>query len=222
MNVFRWTAATIIASCAIGCGDSEQIAYKVCPIPIDDAPTRGAESSWVTIVEFADFQCQYCREAEATIESIDAQRPGLRWAFKHFPLTSIHTYAESAASAADCAHRQGQFWPMHDRLFANETGRLDGATLTQYAAEIGLDLDAWKSCYRSEDSLLRIVTDVQQGSAYGVDSTPTFFVNGYELRGLYPVADFLKVIDDATAEAKASGLPRDSYYDDLVENGCSN
>ncbi|MGC4065538.1 MAG: DsbA family protein [Polyangiaceae bacterium] len=220
MNVFRWTAVAIIALCS-GCGDSEQITYEVCPIPLDDAPTRGADTPWVTIVEFADFQCSFCREAEATIKEIDTQRPGLRWAFKHFPLTSIHAYAESAASAADCAHQQGKFWPMHDRLFANETERLDGATLAQYASEVGLDLDAWTKCYRSDASLLRVLTDIQQGSAYGVDGTPTFFVNGYVLHGLYPTADFLRVIDEATADAKSSGVARASYYEDLVKNGCS-
>jgi protein-disulfide isomerase len=220
MNVFRWTAVAIFALCS-GCGDSEQLSYDICPIPLGDAPVRGSESAWVTIVEFAGFQCAFCLQAEETIAEIDALRPGLRWAFKHYPLTSGHDYAESAASAADCAHQQGKFWPLHERLFANRSGRLDEATASEYAEEVGLDLDEWRSCYRSEESLLRVLGDLQQGRSYGVSGTPTFFVNGYPLRGLYPVSDFLRVIDEMTARAKESGISSDSYYDELVKRGCS-
>jgi protein-disulfide isomerase len=174
----------------------------------------------VTIVEFADFQCSYCGRAEATIAEVDELRPGLRWVFKHFPLTNAHPNALAAAQAADCAGQQERFWEMHDRLFAHQA-RLDEGSLVDDATELGLDLDAWNSCRLSDESLERVVADFNLGFDIGVDGTPTFFVNGAVLPGAVPTGNFLEAIDAAASEAQASGIERSHYYGSIEGRGCS-
>lgn len=206
----------------VGCGDGEQISYDVCPVPIGDSPRRGPDDAWVTIIEFADYQCSFCRAAEEMITEVDAKHPGLRWVFKNFPLASIHANAEPAASAADCAEAQGKFWEMHDVMMAGERAVLDNDSLEKYAKDLGLDMDAWSSCFMSDESRFRIMTDFTQGEAYDVHGTPAFFINGHGVPGLYPTEDMLVVIGEAEKEAKKSGLLRANYYETLVSRGCSN
>lgn len=91
-------------------------------VPIGSSPIRGPVNAWVTMVEFGDFECPFCGEEEPVVEALLRAFPNdLRLVFKNFPLTSIHPYAEGAAIAAECAGEQGDFWPMHDILFANQT-----------------------------------------------------------------------------------------------------
>jgi protein-disulfide isomerase len=217
-----WFVLAGLAVTQAGCGDAEQVSYGVCPVPLGDSPQRGPKDAWVTIVEFADFQCRYCQVAESTIAEVDAQRPGVRWVFKQFPIASLHKNAETAASAADCAHQQGKFWEMHDRMFAVALLPLDGASVTAYAEALGLDMGTWKSCFLSSESRMRVLTDYQQGLSYGVEGTPTFFINGHMLPGAYPAKDFLALIDEAQSDAKKRGIARADYYDVLVDQGCSN
>jgi protein-disulfide isomerase len=204
------------------CGDGEQIAVSACAVPIGDSPARGDENAWVTVVEFADFQCSFCRAAEAAIAEIDEQHPGIRWVFKQFPITSIHSHAEAAASAADCAHVQGKFWEMHDLLFARTVAALSEDSLKSYAESLNLDMTAWSTCFKSDESLTRIASEFEQGEQYGVSGTPTFFINARMLTGLYPVDDMLNVIVAAEREAKTSGVKRADYYQVLADNACQN
>jgi protein-disulfide isomerase len=207
-----------LASLVSGCeGDMEPV-YNACPVPLSGAPVRGPADAWVTIVEFADFQCSYCQAAESTIAEVDASRPGLRWSFRYFPISSLHPNAVAAASAADCANEQGQFWAMHDMLFA--TSSLSDTALAGYAEQLGLDMDAWNACFQSDDSVARIDADFQIGLDHGVRGTPTFFINDQVLPGAYPTADFLSTIDEAEAEAKAAGIGAVDYYESLGAAGC--
>lgn len=106
------------------------------PVPVGTAPVRGAAAAWVTIVEFSDFQCPFCRNAEPTIEAVLTNHPAdVRLAYKEYPLTQLHENALPAALAADCAGQQGQFWPMHDLLIQ---GALDEGALVGYANQLGL------------------------------------------------------------------------------------
>jgi len=106
------------------------------PVPVDSAPVRGPPDAWVTIVEFSDFQCPFCRGAEPTIEAVLAAYPtDVRLVYKEFPLTGLHDRALPAALAADCAGQQAQFWPMHDLLF---NGSLEDDALVGYANQLGL------------------------------------------------------------------------------------
>jgi protein-disulfide isomerase len=106
------------------------------PVPVGAAPVRGPSGAWVTIVEFSDFQCPFCRNAEPTIEAVlAANAADVRLVYKEFPLTSLHENAMPAALAADCANQQGKFWEMHDLLMK---GSLDDGALVGYAEQLGL------------------------------------------------------------------------------------
>lgn len=219
----RSTTALAVACLPAGCASDQAVIDDYgqrCAVPLGSAPQRGPAGASVTIVEFADFQCSFCRYEQATIAEVDQLRPGLRWSFRHFPIASIHPNATSAASAADCANEQGAFWPMHDALFAKEGASLSGAVLSASAEQVGLDMDTWHACLNSESSLARVDADLQLGIQHGVGGTPTFIINGYTLPGAYPTRDFLSVIDLAEEEARASNVQKSDYYQTLVEDGC--
>ena len=93
----------------------------VCPdVPVGDSPVRGATTSWVTVVEFGDFECPYCGAEEPVLKQLLQDHPEVRLVFKNFPLTSIHPHAQPAAIAAECALDQGKFWEMHDAIYRNQ------------------------------------------------------------------------------------------------------
>jgi len=123
----------------------------------------------------------------------------VRLVFRDLPL-QMHPNALPAALAAECAHEQGKFWEYHDLLFANQT-QLDEASLKNYAAQVGLDTAAFDECFTSQKYLEEINKDYSDGVSYGVDATPTFFVNGVKIRGLPPLESFKQIVDQALAEA---------------------
>src|SRR5512142_922790 len=110
----KLTAKRILALAVVGalgsaCSSSKQQDLPMCVVPVGDSPTRGPADAWVTLVEFGDYQCPYCGASEPTIRQVDAQRSGLRWVWKDFPLPQ-HSRALPTAIAAQCAYTQGQFW----------------------------------------------------------------------------------------------------------------
>jgi protein-disulfide isomerase len=166
------------------------------------------------VVEFADFECPFCRSEEAVVEGIESIYGGdLRLVFKHFPRTSIHPHAQAAAIAASCAGNQGKFWEMHDLLFK---GAIDDAALLSDAGQVGLDVAAWQGCIGTPDPASRIAEDVALATSLGINGTPTFVVNGVEIVGAVPESDLRTTIDHARAVAVASGIPRADYYDKAV------
>jgi protein-disulfide isomerase len=201
-----------------GCSSPDPLPLPSCVVPVGASPQRGSADAWVTIVEFADFQCPFCGRAEPTIKTVDIARPGLRWVFKHFPL-SQHQYAVAAALGADCANQQGMFWEMHDTLFAHQTS-LDDASLTSYALALGLDVEAWNNCRTSSEATIRVVDDFDLGIKVGVRATPTFFIDGIALEGAAPASDFLGLIDEAETTAKRSGIAQADYYSHSETQGC--
>jgi protein-disulfide isomerase len=201
-----------------GCSSPDPPPLPTCVVPIGVSPQRGPADAWVTIVEFADFQCPYCGMAESTINAVDQARPGLRWVFKHFPL-SQHQYAVAAALAADCANQQGMFWEMHDTLFAHQSSLGDTA-LTSYAVALGLDIEAWNTCRTSSEAIQRIKDDFDLGLEIGVGATPTFFIDGIPLEGAESEDVFLGVVDRAEKAAKKSGIAQSDYYGRREKQGC--
>jgi protein-disulfide isomerase len=188
----------------------------VVKVPVDGAPLRGsATPTWVTVVEFSDFECPFCGMAQPTLRQLlSAYGDDLRLAYRHFPLP-FHPHARPAAVAAECAHAQGRFWEMHDRIFA-DPGALDAAGLAASAAAAGVDVAAWQACLASADPAARVDADAAAGRAAGVPGTPTFFVNGRAVVGAVPYATLAAAVDAALAEARASGIPRERYYDVAV------
>lgn len=167
---------------------------KPVKLSIEGCPDTGPADARVTIVVFSDFQCPYCRKAAAILAGIKEQRgDDVRVVFKHYPITSIHPEAMSAALAAAAAHVQGRFWQMHDALFALE-GDLDPARLEEAAAGSGLDMERWREDVEGPDVLDVVDRDLKQAQDLHLEGTPSIFVDGM----LY--AEPLKYLDQVVEE----------------------
>jgi protein-disulfide isomerase len=159
-------------------------------------PTKGPESAPITIVEYADFQCPYCTRALASLKQVEDKYAGkVRIVFRDFPLSQIHPFAAKAAEAGACANDQGKFWPMHDKLFANQS-KLAVTDLKQHATDLGLDAEAFGACLDSGKHAAEIKKSVEEGQRYGLSGTPSFFINGRLIVGAQPFDGFAQVIDE--------------------------
>ena len=174
----------------------QYIRYK---IPTDGYPSLGPADAPITLVEFADFQCPYCRQWEQqTYKPLLEAYPGkIRFVYRDFPLTQIHPNAMPAAEAAQCANEQGKFWDFHDKLFGGEN--LGDDVYRQYAQDLGLDVTKFSDCVTSHKYAKNIQADSDFASNLGINSTPTFFVNGLAIVGAQPLGAFTSVIDKELA-----------------------
>jgi protein-disulfide isomerase len=176
-------------------------------VTFDRKNLRGDQNAPITIVEFADYQCPYCKQAEATVAQVLEKYAGrVSVAFRDFPLTSIHPYAEKASEAARCAAQEGKFWEFHDALFASQS-KLDESSLFAIAQTTGLNAQSFRSCLGSGESRPLVSHDQEDGKKAGISSTPGFFVNGVFLSGAQPEAAFEKVIDEQLKMAKKQTKP---------------
>jgi protein-disulfide isomerase len=164
--------------------------------PVDEAidHVRGGANGRV-ILEYGDYECPYSRQAYREIESVErAVGGGVRFAFRHFPLTEIHPHALAASSAAEAAALQNRFWEMHDLLFRNQRA-LEDDNLRDYAALLELDLERFDSDRAGAEVLRRVGRDAQSGIASGqVRGTPTLFIDGILHRGSYDAASLLHAV----------------------------
>ena len=162
-------------------------------------PARGPADAPVTIIEFSDYQCPFCRRAEPTVKQVLEQYGDkVRFVFRHFPLDRIHPQARGASEAAACAAEQGKFWEYHAELFA-DNAQLDRPGLDAAAAKTGLDPAAFKACVDGRKTQALVENDLKEGEAAGVSGTPAFFINGIPLRGALPPEEFKKVIEEELA-----------------------
>ncbi|OGY71631.1 MAG: hypothetical protein A3H59_02035 [Candidatus Jacksonbacteria bacterium RIFCSPLOWO2_02_FULL_43_9] len=146
------------------------------PRPVGANPTAS-----IVVKEFSDFQCPACGAAHPMVKNILSEfKNNIRFELYHFPLISIHPYAFGAALAAECANDQGKFWEMGDTLFDNQQNLLP-SDLTLYAGQIGLDQVNFDACLDSRAHRDRVNDDINQGNAFGVNSTPTFFLDGQKI-----------------------------------------
>jgi protein-disulfide isomerase len=159
------------------------------------APVLGPDTAPVTIVEFSDFQCPFCSRGKATVDDV-VKRYGdkVRVIFRDFPLP-MHREAPKAHEAGRCANEQGKFWPLHDKMFADQ-GALAVDALKKSAAELGLDAAKFNECLDSGKHAAGVQQDIEAGQSYGVTGTPAFFINGRMISGAQPMEAFSKVIDD--------------------------
>jgi predicted DsbA family dithiol-disulfide isomerase len=164
-------------------------------------PSRGPAAAPVTIVEFSDFECPFCRGLFPSLKAIEqTYADTVRVVYRQFPLTNVHPHAQKAAEASLCAGEQGRFWQMHDSLFDFEKD-LEIPALKLRAMEIGLDVTAFNACLDSGKHAETIRKDKEEASAAGVTGTPTLFVNGRILLGNQP-AELKALIDDELARRK--------------------
>ena len=161
---------------------------------------RGTKDAPITIVEFSDFQCPFCKTATATVKQVLERYPGkVKWVFRDFPLTAIHPAAPKMHEAARCAAEQGKFWEYHDVLF-EQSPRQDTDDLKQYAKDLKLDGAAFAQCLDSGKHEAAVTKDIEEGARLGVTGTPTFFINGRQLVGAQPLTAFQKIIDGELAK----------------------
>jgi protein-disulfide isomerase len=165
-------------------------------------PWSGGAAAAVTVVEFSDFQCPYCRSAETPVKQLTAKYGDkIKLVYIDFPL-GFHEHAMDAARAAQCAAGQDKFWQFHDALFADQS-KLAPADLKATAAKLGLDSKKFDACYDHQAPDGAIRSEQAQGQSLGVTGTPTFFINGRQLVGAQPVDKFSAIVDQELAAAKA-------------------
>jgi protein-disulfide isomerase len=162
-------------------------------------PALGPENAPVTIIEFSDYQCPFCKRAEPTMQQVAARYPDkVRIVYRHFPLDSIHPLARPAAEAAACAEEQGKFWEFHELVW-EATPDLGPARLTEMAKTLALDTEAFGTCVDERHFKDRVEQDLTEGQAAGVNGTPAFFVNGIPLSGARSIDDFVRLIESELA-----------------------
>jgi protein-disulfide isomerase len=188
------------------------VMYLAPALPQPDAPALaeahdpaiGPASAPVTVVEFGDYQCGYCKQFhDLTFAGLMAAYPEqVRFVYRDFPLAEMHPEATPAANAAQCAGEQGRYWEFHNALY--ETQAELGSTLYGWIAErLELDVAAFGECVESGSQFAEVQADYEAGMQLGVNGTPTFFVNGTPLVGSVPLSDFQQAIDLALANAGA-------------------
>jgi len=163
-------------------------------VSTDDDPFMGPADAPITIVEFSDFQCPYCKLSVPIIKEILAKYPGkVRVVYRDYPSPN-HPYAPQAAEAAQCAGDQGKFWEYHDGLFERQRPG-SGWNFDELAKGIGLDWAIFATCLNGRRYQEEVAKDLRDAITLGVTSTPTFFINGRPLVGAKPFAEFQAVIE---------------------------
>lgn len=163
-------------------------------IEVGNSPVTGAKDAKITIIEFSDFQCPFCKRGKDTMAQILKAYPNdVKVAFKHMPL-SFHKMAEPCALAAIAAGKQGKFWEMHDAFFDNQ-GSLSEEFIVDTAKKLGLNIDKFNADRASEEAKKQLKDDMEVAGKNGISGTPGFFVNGVAVKGAYPFEHFKKIID---------------------------
>jgi protein-disulfide isomerase len=179
---------------------SEEVA-EIVEVSIDDDPMKGNKDASVTIIEFSEYQCPFCKkyidETYSQIVENYVDTGKVNYVFRDFPL-DFHDQAKPAAMAAECADEQGQFWEYHDLLFANQN-KLSADNFKQWAEDLGLDTEQFNDCVDSEKYKSEVEKDLADGQSYGVQGTPGFFINGKVLSGAQPYSVFEQEIEAALA-----------------------
>jgi protein-disulfide isomerase len=159
-------------------------------------PARGKDDAPVTIVEFGDFQCPFCREAEGSLRAVMSKYPDqVRLVFRNLPLANLHPNATVAAEASVCAEHQGMFWQMHDAMYQDQSA-LSESALKDTARRLGLRTDGFSACLTDPGTKQVLETDRKAADELNVTGTPYFFINGRPLNGSVPVERFESVITD--------------------------
>lgn len=165
-------------------------------VPLDDDPIYGPANAPITIIEFSDYECPFCRKWHTEVWPRLKETYGdqVRLVYRDFPLYGLHPNAEPAAEAANCAGEQGKYWEYNDALFNTSEG-FSRATFDLLAAQLALDVDSFGTCLDEHRYRDEIIADYEYAANLGISSTPTFFINGLALVGAQPFEVFKQVID---------------------------
>ncbi|HJT02384.1 MAG TPA: Na+/H+ antiporter NhaA [Pseudonocardiaceae bacterium] len=187
-------------------GTAEPLVDLVEPVDPERDHIRGPAGALVTVVEYGDFECPYCGQAEPVIRELLADFGEVRYVWRHLPLTDVHPRAQLAAEAAEAAAGQGEFWRMHDLLFDHQQD-LRPTDLIGYAVELGLDVERFRTELRDHTHAARVAEAVESASLSGVSGTPTFFINGQRHYGAYDLDTLTAAVETAKARALISTTP---------------
>jgi Na+/H+ antiporter NhaA len=180
-------------------GDADQLQDLIPPVDRERDHVRGPDAASVTVVEYGDFECPYCGQAEPAVRELLTEA-NVRYVWRHLPLPDVHPEAQLAAEAAEAAAAQGAFWPMHDLLFDRQD-HLKPTDLIAYARELGLDEERFRTDLKRHSFAGRVAQDVESADLSGVAGTPTFFINGARHFGAYDIATLSEVVRTARARS---------------------
>jgi Na+/H+ antiporter NhaA len=188
-------------------GTANIIADLSVPVDPERDHIRGPRTAPVTMVEYGDFECPYCGQAEPVVRALLADFGDVRYVWRHLPLTDVHPQAQLAAEAAEAAGVQDEFWAMHDKIFEHQDAlHLDD--LIGYAEEIGLDLDLFRQAMEDRRGASQVASDVESADLSSVSGTPTFFINDRRHYGKYDIETLSAAVRTARVQAgisKSSG-----------------
>jgi Na+/H+ antiporter NhaA len=184
-------------------GTAEVITDLMVPVDPGRDHVRGPEKSLVTVVEYGDFECPFCGQAEPAVRKLLRDFGDVRYVWRHLPLNDVHPHAQLASEAAEAASRQGAFWEMHDLLYDHQDA-LSARDLIGYAGSLGLSTGEFGSDLRKHTGMAHISEDVDSADLSGVLGTPTFFINGKRHYGAYDIESLSKAVKLAMARAKIS------------------
>ncbi|HTU08274.1 MAG TPA: thioredoxin domain-containing protein [Trebonia sp.] len=177
------------------------------PVITADDHDRGPASAPVTVVEYGDYECPYCRGGARDVHRLLDRFPdGIRFVFRNFPIPQLHPHAMQAAEAAEAAAGQGKFWEMYE-LLLRPSSNLDLDSLVGYAERIGLDTGRFLNEVTGNVYEARIERDVAEGVRNGVNATPKFYVDGTRIDGHVPLEGLVTAVEGALGEAE-SNTPR--------------
>ena len=169
----------------------------------DDDHVLGPADAPVTVLEYGDYECPYCRGAARDVHRMLDLYPGsIRFVFRNFPISELHPHAEQAAEAAEAAAAQGKFWEMYERLLRPSSG-LDLDSLLGYARDLGLDADRFGKEVTGGTYAAKIERDLREGAENGVNATPKFYVDGHRIDGKLPLEGLEDAIRAAVRAASA-------------------
>ncbi len=210
-GLITWTVFRVIAALPprrrllLLYGRQESISDLIVPVDPDRDHIRGPyDSALVTLVEYGDFECPYCGQAEPVVRELIREYGELCFVFRHLPLTDVHPQAQLAAEAAEAADLQGKFWEMHDTLMDHQ-GALTFRDLVGYARDLELDTDRFIADLRGDAGAGRVAEDVESADLATVSGTPTFFINGKRYYGAFDLATLKEAVRAAKAMALLSG-----------------
>ena len=181
-------------------GTAETIVDLATPVDPDYDHIRGPRESVITMVEYGDFECPYCGQAEPIVRELLADHGEVRYVWRHLPLHDVHPQAQLAAEASEAAANQGKFWEMHDLLLSHQD-HLRLPDLVNYATELGLDVKQFKDEMNRHANAARVADDLDSASLSAVSGTPTFFINGRRHYGAYDIDSLTAAVHTAKARA---------------------
>jgi protein-disulfide isomerase len=183
--------------------------FAVTKVTADDH-VRGRADAPVTVLEYGDYECPYCRGAARDVHEMLARYPdSVRFVFRNFPIAQLHPHSVQAAQAAEAAGAQGKFWPMYE-LLLQPASQLDLGSLLDYAADLSLDMGRFRDEVTGQAHAAKIDRDIQAGVRDGVNATPKFYVNSERIDGKLPLEGLEDTIR-AAVRAASEGLPLLDY-----------